>query len=655
MDGTLLVNAYSAQFPEWTEVFIRALNEGGVVMGKTCLFPPLGEVIIPLLKALYNDEGELMGVIGLGLDIESSTDLFSGHLHMGNDDVVYLLRELDRYVQYRSSDIELESPYYREPIPEEMAAIAAGRLEEKYSMTLEEIKAKGGIYSLRTTDRWGRAVISTMTYIEPYGLWIVSDFHMTSFFRRFRPILIMDFSFFIIFLAITFLLIWTIDQSERKKQDALLKQANYDFLTGLPNRNHLKDVLDRWVAPSGSPFALFLIDVDQFKHVNTSFGQESGDGLLCEMAKAIRSTVSRNSLVLRLGEDEFYVMMPLDGNPGDASLLESEASRLKASLSRTYFMNGFQFFVSVCVGAASFPDHGKNWNDLSRAVEIAMGKAKTFRNEVRVFNREMEKAYLAEITIKNHLSDGLKRGEIRTVYQPQVDREGKVAGLEVLARWESPVLGTVPPDRFIKAAEASGLIGTLGDYLLIRTFEDLRDLKAEVEQDLSVSVNISVKQFMRADFLEMLLSLIGKYGIERRRITLEITENLFIEDLEYFIPLMERIRQKGINISMDDFGTGYSSLSVIGNLPIDELKIDKSFIDRISADRRNLQMVKNIISIGNNLGCRVVAEGVETEDQMVQLVEMGCDLIQGYYYSRPLSIGELKEYLTVQRKKGNQP
>ena len=388
--------------------------------------------------------------------------------------------------------------------------------------------------------------------------------------------------------------------------------------------------------------------------MNNSFGQESGDGLLCEMAEAIRSTMNRNSLVLRLGEDEFYVMMPLDGSPGDANLLEKEASRLKASLSRTYSMNGFQFFVSVCVGAAAFPDHGKNWNDLSRAVEIAMGKAKTFRNEVRVFNREMEKAYLEEIAIKNHLSDGLKRGEIRTVYQPQADREGKIAGLEVLARWDSPVLGTVPPDRFIKAAEASGLIGTLGDYLLIRTFEDLRNLKAEVEQDLSVSVNISVKQFMRADFLEMLLSLIGKYGIERRKITLEITENLFIEDLEYFIPLMERIRQKGINISMDDFGTGYSSLSVIGNLPIDELKIDKSFIDRISADRQNLQMVKNIISIGNNLGCRVVAEGVETEDQLVQLVEMGCDLIQGYYYSRPLNIGELKEYLTDQGKRGNQ-
>ena len=223
MDSALMVNAYSALSPEWTEVFIRALNSDGVVMGKTCLYPPLGEVIIPLMKALYNDEGELLGVIGLGLDIESSTDLFSGHLHMGNDDVVYLLRDRDGYVQYRSSEIELGIPYYREPIPEEMMAISAGRLEEKYSMTLEEIKAKGGIDSLRTTDRWGQAVISTMAYLESYGLWIVSDFHMIAFTRRFRPILIMDLSFFFSFLAVTFLLIWTIDQSERKKQEALLR------------------------------------------------------------------------------------------------------------------------------------------------------------------------------------------------------------------------------------------------------------------------------------------------------------------------------------------------------------------------------------------------------------------------------------------------
>jgi len=224
-------------------------------------------------------------------------------------------------------------------------------------------------------------------------------------------------------------------------------------------------------------------------------------------------------------------------------------------------------------------------------------------------------------------------------------------GVEALVRWQDEELGFVPPDLFIPVAESSGLMVKLGKFIIERSVSDIATYVLPQRQDLNLSINISVKQFIQQDFAEHLLTTIDTARLDRKRITLEITENLFIEDLEQFKPICNEMNHQGLKISLDDFGTGYSSLSMLKDLPIDELKIDKSFVDHIENDAKSFNMVKNIIAIGKNFGMAVLAEGVETELQANKLAECGCDLLQGYYYAKPLNVEQLQSYLDEQTEK----
>lgn len=318
------------------------------------------------------------------------------------------------------------------------------------------------------------------------------------------------------------------------------------------------------------------------------------------------------------------------------------------SLSRPYEVNGISFTLGVSIGIAQYPEHGEDLDQLLRAADIAMYEAKKYRNSVCFFAKTMQEDYLRKVVMEQELRQGLEANELHMVYQPQVTQSGQVFGVEALVRWNNKRLGFVPPDQFIAVAESAGLMPALGEFITLTALQEIKALQQTLDFELNLSINISLRQFMQPNFLQLIQDSLADTGMSSDHVTLEITETLFIEDLNYILPLLAQVHDMGLHISMDDFGTGFSSLSMLRTLPMDELKIDKSFVDTLCANEADQKLVQNIIAIGKNYGMTVLAEGVETEHQAEMLRHFGCDRFQGYLFARPLPIDELASFISSQ-------
>jgi EAL domain-containing protein (putative c-di-GMP-specific phosphodiesterase class I) len=314
---------------------------------------------------------------------------------------------------------------------------------------------------------------------------------------------------------------------------------------------------------------------------------------------------------------------------------------------KEYRIDNLKLRIGFSIGVVACPYNGKTLDELLSMADIAMYDAKKRKNTYAFYNEILQKEALFKADIEQELRGALQNNEIWMVYQPQTyTNTQKIYGVEALVRWKNERLGFVGPDKFISVAEKSGRILELGEYIFRKSLEEIGDLKRELDIDFRLSINISVAQFMQKEFLKRCLKIIDEYGFDKKSLTFEVTESMMIERTDKILPILNAIKDEGIEISMDDFGTGYSSLSTLRELPIDELKIDKSFIDVILSDTKEEVLVENIINIGKNFKMKTLAEGVEDEEQFKKLQSLSCDIIQGYYFSRPLRVEELKEYLS---------
>jgi len=442
------------------------------------------------------------------------------------------------------------------------------------------------------------------------------------------------------------------DISERKKTQVKINElAFYDQLTGLPNRTLLLDRLKQTMAASsrsGSHSALLFIDLDNFKTLNDTLGHDMGDMLLKQIAQRLTLCVREGDTVARLGGDEFVVLLAgLSTDEADAAAgIESAAEKMLVSLSRIYQLGNIAYDSTASIGATLFAGSGISIDDLMKQADLAMYKAKAAgRNTVRFFNPAMEVAVKERVALEGDLRRALEAEQFLLHYQAQVAGEGRLTGAEALVRWQHPQRGMVSPVEFIPLAEETGVILPLGLWVLETACARLAIWATRPEMArLTLSVNVSAPQFRHPDFVNQVLAVLESTGANPQRLKLELTESLLVHDVEAIIEKMYALKAKGVGFSMDDFGTGYSSLSYLKRLPLDQLKIDQSFVRDILTDPNDAAIARAIVTLARSLGLSVIAEGVETETQRDFLADSGCHAYQGYLFGRPLPIDGFEEF-----------
>jgi diguanylate cyclase (GGDEF)-like protein/PAS domain S-box-containing protein len=415
-------------------------------------------------------------------------------------------------------------------------------------------------------------------------------------------------------------------------------QALHDALTGLPNRAFLNSRLDEEMrkARSGSAVgAVFYIDLDDLKTINDSFGHSCGDGVIKAAASQIADAVGPEAFVARVGGDEFIVILFGEDR---LKTIAQIANRLVSASQREYEVGGRSIHMSASVGVTLYPGDGNEAEEILKNADSAMYAAKAAgRNCWRFFEAEMLKDAYFKWSLTQSLRHALERNELYLHFQPQIALSGNnVIGFEALLRWNSPEHGPVSPARFIPLAEKSGLILPIGNWVIEESCRFARKLAASGQENLHVAVNISPRQLAAEDFVDMVRLTLEGTGVPPKQLEVEITENVLIDSLEDSTKKLGQLKEMGVRLALDDFGTGFSSLTYLRNLPVETLKIDKAFIDKILEDRMQKDFVRSIIDMAHTIGLQVTAEGVESEVQLEALAQFGCDSVQGYIFSKPV-------------------
>ena len=428
------------------------------------------------------------------------------------------------------------------------------------------------------------------------------------------------------------------DQRERLRTEAKIRRLAFnDSLTGLSNRGSYVDRL-RHLADEGTPLALLSIDLDRFKAVNDQFGHLVGDDVLDQVARRLRSVVEPDDFVARVGGDEFAIILVGETAAGRAHGVAGQVTRL---LGEPFPTGRVVAHCGATVGIVLAPTDATTTSELRQCADVALYRAKERgRGSICCYDAQMDEAARDRRTLESDLRDAVAGGDITLVYQPVLSAlTGQITSVEALARWSHPDKGPIPPDIFIPLAEECGLINTLGEALLRLACSDAMWWPSH----LSVAVNLSPLQFQSGDLSAMVRSVLQDTGFAANRLQLEVTEGLVIRDVDRTFAELERLRALGIQILMDDFGVGYSSLSYFQRFPFDKVKIDKSFVDQITTSRAARAIVQAVVGLGEQLGMGIVAEGVETEEQMHALVAAGCTHLQGYLFSKPLTTAEMND------------
>ncbi len=437
---------------------------------------------------------------------------------------------------------------------------------------------------------------------------------------------------------------------QRRHQEQIIQLAFYDPLTNLPNRRLLRDRLEQALAKRerGQPSALLFIDLDNFKDLNDSVGHDVGDLLLQQVAERLSEHLRAQDTLARQGGDEFVLLIEGPGAPpAEFSLqVEAIAGKVIAALAEPYQLQGFSHLITASIGITFFPQPPASVDEMLKRADLAMYQAKAAgRNCVRYFDPLMQAEVNARATLAREIREGLNSEQFVLYLQPQLNQAGQVIGAEVLIRWQHPSRGLIYPGEFIHMAESTGLILPMGQWMLRQVCVQLAAWADDPELSrLTLAINISARQFHHPNFVSEVLAALEQSGAQPARLELELTESLLAEDIDELIGKMTGLREHGLRLSLDDFGTGYSSLNYLKRLPLDQLKIDQSFVRELLDHPRDAAIVRTILALGSNLGLEVIAEGVETDSQWRKLLQMGCHQFQGYFFARAMPMESFAQW-----------
>ncbi len=437
------------------------------------------------------------------------------------------------------------------------------------------------------------------------------------------------------------------DVTQTKHQVTSLRhQAMHDALTGLPNRAMLFESLDRMIEEarsSGAIVALMLMDLDRFKEVNDTFGHHFGDALLKQVSFRLRNQLHHQDVVARLGGDEFALVLP---RVDDASAAAQTARRILGTLEQPFVIEGQVLEVGASIGIALFPEHGTDARTLLRRADVAMYEAKQRQSGYSFHSHDGDSRSPDQLALVVELRHAVERNELVAHYQPKLHmRSGLMTRAEVLVRWDHRHRGHLPPAQFIPLAERTGLIRGVTDWLLDHAIGQCR-VWQDAGAPIHIAVNVSARSLLDQSLPEKVQSTLDRWGVDPRFLKIEITESSIMADPAHALAILSMLQSMGVRLSVDDFGTGYSSLTHLRELPIDEIKIDKSFVIGMRESEADAAIVRTVIDLAHNLGKQVCAEGVEDEATWRTLKELGCDLAQGFWIAKPMAADDLMEWLT---------
>lgn len=437
--------------------------------------------------------------------------------------------------------------------------------------------------------------------------------------------------------------ILSINEKIRLGEEKLSFLAYHDSLTGLPNKLSLFQAAKRIFMPENGISALLFLDIDNFKNVNDTLGHDYGDILVKRVCERLTSILEQNDNIYRLGGDEFIIILQQIRDAGEALLI---AEQIQSGFSTEFDIDGSLLQISLSIGIAMYPEHGSTIDQLLKYADIAMYRVKaTGKKNYIIYNKSLNELFLEQVNIEKCMPKAFTRGEFELYYQPQVDlRTNKITGFEALLRWHSTEFGEISPIKFIKIAEDSRFIITLGNWVLQNACNFLKRLHDMGYTDLMMSVNISIIQLLQNDFCSMIYEALDNSGLAADYLELEITESVLIESIDQIGAELNKLYESNIKIALDDFGKGYSSLNYLRQLPISTLKLDKSFIDSIIYDDDNT-LTGQIVTLGKSMGMTTIAEGVETLEQLEYLLRYDCDKFQGFLFSRPQPEAEIIKLL----------
>jgi len=434
-------------------------------------------------------------------------------------------------------------------------------------------------------------------------------------------------------------------------KEHLVRLAHYDSLTALPNRVLFNGTLNKAIAAAARhqrKLAILFIDIDRFKNINDAFGHATGDRLLREIAHRLSTVLRADDILARLGGDEFIILL---NDVGSTSLVSSVAEKLIQTCSQPVKIDGREFFVTASVGICVYPDDGNSLEGLQKNADMAMYRAKrSGGGTFQYFTQEMNTEAHEHAQLETALRKAIRNNEFALHFQPKLDvKQGTITGAEALIRWESPELGFVSPARFIPLAENSGLIMAIGEWTLREACRIIRKWQDDGYPSIKIAVNLSSKQFRHQDVPKLVKDILEETKLDPCWLELEITETAVMDDVDTAINTMKEISALGITIAMDDFGTGYTSISYLKRFPVSILKVDQSFVKEVPDHPDDCAIVTGIIALAHSLNMKVVAEGVETVEQMQFLADNDCDIVQGYYLGRPLPAEKFSEMLRSEK------
>ena len=560
--------------------------------------------------------------------LKASEEKFAKAFHSSPDAISITERDSGRYVEVNDGFCRLTGYRTEEVIGLTLYQIGIWADENQRAALLAELQIKGRIHHLEMLWHNKRGeVLAVEVSVEPITL-------------NETPCLLLT----------------ARDVSLLKNAQAQIRHLAYhDPLTNLPNRALLMDRLSQQIAllkRHNLRGALLFLDLDHFKHINDSLGHPVGDTVLKIVTARLEASVRMEDTVARLGGDEFVVLLSgLEGSrQAVSSQVQTLADTLRELLSEPMFLDGHRLQVTPSIGVALIPDHGSTPADLLKRADIALYRAKdSGRNTTQMFHNSMQKTASERLRMETDLRLALSRGEFSVHYQPQIDARGnRIVGAEALVRWQHPQLGAQSPTEFIKVLEDSGLILEVGTWILDEACGAFAQLIADGLVDplnFSLCVNISPRQFRQNDFVERVERSLEQHQLPFSLLKLEITEGIVIQNLDDTVAKMRRLKKLGVSFAMDDFGTGYSSLTYLKRLPVDALKIDQSFVRDATHDPNDAEIIRAIVAMARSLSLEVIAEGVETPEQLAFLQQLGCHLFQGYLHSRPLPIEGFRRLL----------